>query len=382
MIGTFILAAIVFCGSYAVLRSKLTLHVNLLFAATKSVTFLLYFSIFAPNLPFTGLDDNNYLLVGRAICNTISKNDLNDILIAVFSVSNGKHILYPIFNCVTSLFPTDHYQTTVAVNAIIASYCAHIFLDIFQIISGYNHKEEFRFYAAFIVFLPDFWVWTTLLNFKEAILCTLFAYVYRNVFLRTNWSPLIIVPLLFMLFFTRYYSIVFFLPALAFVYLRRLIISCSHGKLKRKDLIFSTVIFLFIAIFIDQINYYSVNGLMLFLNGLTLDLYNLAKFLLSPLPTNINHENWYLILISVFNPILLCLYLCGLLLMITSGDVKKITLVIISITIVSFYAVIPELSGPRQRLLVSNFNYIIIAFALKYVIRKLRCFGSIYNHVS
>ena len=152
--------------------------------------------------------------------------------------------------------------------------------------------------------------------------------------------------------------------------------------MKRKDVIFFTVIFLFSVIFIDQFIYYSLNGLILFINGFTLDLYNIAKFFFSPLPTNINHDNWYLFLISVFNPILLCLYLCGLLLLIKSGDVKKITLVIISITIVLFYVVVPELNGPRQRLLVSNFNYIIMAFGLKYVIRKLRCFGNIYNYVS
>jgi len=383
MIGTFVLAAIVFCGSLTVLRSKLTLQINLLFAATKSLTFLLYFSIFSQELPFTGLDDVNYLLDGRAICHALSQSNVfSAFFIATFSISNGKHILYPIFNCLTSLLPTDHYQTSVAINAIIASFCTFIFLDIFQFIGGFKSKNDFKVYAIFISFIPEFWVWTTLLNFKEAILCSVFAYVYRNVMLRRTSEWLIVILFLIALYFLRYYSLVFFIPSFAIVYLWPGFVRLLQGKITNLNLTVLILISLFMLVFSNYIARYIYDGLFIINIMFVPDIFGIVRFLITPLPINITAESAYLFLFSAIQPMLLCLYIFGIFTMINSRDMNKIAIVMMSFTIIVFYGSLPELAGPRQRLIVSNFNYIIMAFGLQYIIKEVRRFGAIHNNIT
>lgn len=382
MIGTFILAAIVFCGSYAVLRSKVTLHVNLLFAATKSLTFLLYFSYFSDTLPFSSLDDLTYLKMGRDICTLYWNHGFDHLLHGIHSIVGGKHILYPVFNCMTSLVPADHYQTSVAINAIIASYCAYLFLDIFQITAGFNSKNEFKVFAIFILFMPEFWVWTTLLNYKEAILCTLFAYVYRSFILRRSSQWLIVLFCLVALYYLRYYALLFFVPTFAYLYLWPVCIQSLQGKVRKLDFIYIVLASFCILVFSSNIKEYVYNGLFHINNMFTPDFLGIVRFLITPLAINIHTETVYMFLFSAITPILLCLYFCGILIMITSRDANKIALVIMSVTIIVFYGSIPELSGPRQRLLVSHFNYAIMAFGLQYIMKKVCRFGAICNNIT
>lgn len=313
-------------------------------ALLKAGTFLLYFGIWFDGT-FTFLDDWAYLdLAIQMYDQNLGLFDTVGNVDALQGISGGEHYGYSLYNVYAITFFGFGYYAPVAMNIILTAFIAW---------AGANlAATEFRFndgwrklFFAFLLFHPDIFAWSNIMNGKDTLLLLLHILLLHSVSMyfrgRVTFAVILALTVCTMLSALRFYVPLLFGAALAL----SMFISAKNYSNSLKFVAAGFVLAFFILT-----DYFKLENNI---NALRADFvnpfYGAVRFMLTPIPFNTELEYSFLNIPALIHWILMPFVILGFLAMAKNpSDYEQFFLIYIMIFL-ALYSCYGELQGPRHR---------------------------------
>lgn len=333
----FLAALAVGAVGFILIVRQLSFAIALPVAAIKALVPLVYFAFFFDG-SWTLIDDVTYQLHGEELrlhYGPLSALWQEEGRAKLIELSEGRHFLYAWWNLLAQSLFGEHYYAAVFLNVLLTFF---IGLVLFALLGELGFGEGYR-RGALVFFLLhwDVLAWSSLVNLKDVLVMALIVpTVYFLVVARRQLRPM---PLLgaatglFLLTWVRYY-IPFFLVGAFVIWI------LVEGRFRWKYL------YAFLAggaILMLPLDWSALQYVQPGQIGL-----GLVRAPLTPQPWSIEDEYSFLMLPSVLHWMLFVPMVIGAMALWARGGGTRFVVVFLVLTML-FYAVVPELQGPRHR---------------------------------
>lgn len=306
-------------------------------AVIKATIPLIYFGLFFDG-SWTFIDDVTYQAHGDAL--RLDYSPLSALLqeegrAKLIQLSDGRHILYAWWNLFAQSIFGDNYYAAVFLNVLLTFFTGAV---LFRLLGELGFSRSYQRGALLFFLLHwDVLAWSSLVNLKDVLVMALIVpTIYFLVRLRARLD---LVPLLgaaaglFMLTWIRYY-IPFFLISAFVVW----ILLEARFRWKYLYAVFAGMVFLVLPLDWSALEYVRpdqiVSGLM--------------RAPLTPQPWSIENEYSFLLLPSILHWLLFLPMAIGAIALWARSAGARFVLIFV-VLMMLFYALVPELQGPRHR---------------------------------
>jgi hypothetical protein len=339
-------ATAIFFGTFVVsFYSTRWVLVSFFSAVVKTAIYLSYYgSIF--NGGFTFLDDWSYLDGGHQFLRMdIGLFNILDNWDQALRIGRGDHFLYYLHNAYAIKYFGDGYYSPVAVNiilsVIVATLGARLGRDEF-----YLNKYQSNLFYFFILFHPDILTWSNIMNGKDILVLLLHVMLLISISLllrRQTLQGLVLgLPVIFILFFLRFYVPLIFIWAL-FISHTLLVKGINFKSL---SIIIAAVLLIFFWLGLDIFNYVFDS----LLENLVNPVYGFVRILLTPIPFGTDDEYKFLDIPMLIHWILIPFVFIGFRdIWLVRKPFQRFFCAYFIIFLI-IYAVYGELQGPRHRI--------------------------------
>lgn len=289
---------------------------------------------------WTFLDDMGYLSQGiemlRLGYTPVTALTNPEGLQQLMSMSGGQHILYGWWNLLGQYLFGEHYYSAVFLNVALTFISGFFFVHILRELEF--GKQYQHLFLVFFLLQWDVLVWSSFINLKDTLIMTLTIISLLLVVKISKNIRILDLAALALVFFI-FLWIRLYIPFLILMTAGLWMLFQWHDK--RKYLLLPvaalTLYFLF----------QRYSSMLVFLQADTL-LFGLFRFPLTPQPWSIENNYSFLLLPSIFHWILFVPMLFAGWILWRRSRLTRLILIYL-IVVVFFYAIVPELQGPRQR---------------------------------
>jgi hypothetical protein len=323
------------------------------------------------NKKYSFLDDITYLT--RAVKATEENLSYVDFG-AWITLAGSSHFLYYVHNAFSVSLFGPNYVSPIILNSLI--WFLTVFLIYKNNIFDITEKEN-RYFSFFLLFSPIFLTWNSFINTKDFLVIfldvSLILYLKKITLDNFRFQSLFMILVLVMaLFFLRFYNapIIIISYFASFFLFRWFHILKAFVKLRAKVFL-PPLLGLFGVLIIYQ------NNLLMFyidnaVNNFSVDLKNIARYILGPNPLNLDERYAFLFVAESFQKIFV---LFALFFIFTR--VRNISLMVIfSYLLIIFFTIsltqLPELVGPRHRLQIDLYIHLLSFLGLLAFFRRCR----------
>jgi len=327
------------------LRRELPLSINLGISLLRVTLSIFYFGLYASTSNWHFLDDYRYLNTAKLlIYNGYNPFDIltsQQGISALFMASGGNHLLYRWWNLLAVWLFGSHYYSPCLLNIVLSVIGAIYFRRTLREL-GYSERYQ-KGYLCFFLLQWDIVAWATITNLKEPMMmCFTAAAFYYLVRLtrKVNFHDAFCLAITLILFlFVRFY-----LPILVITTLSIWIL--IEWKDKRKYLFVPVMFYLTV-----KLTQFSGGDTSSFLRPQQL-LSGLIRFPLTPQPWQIEPEYSFLLVPSCLHWFLLIPAVSAGFALWKTQSCARLLLCYLIVTMV-FFALVPEVQGPRHRVQVT-----------------------------
>ncbi len=322
--------------------------ISILVACVKSGVFLVYFGLLFDGT-YTFLDDWSYLAGGEKLLDEgVTIFNLMENWLLILNVGGGNHIVYYLYNTYAFKFFGIGYFAPVACNILLSVLIAYFGCRLAIQEFGLSRRQGKWFYL-FLLFQPDIFSWSNIMNGKDILVLLLHILLLQAValFYREKFrnSFLIAIPVIFLLFFLRFY-----VPLLFVISFVLAIVIYGRISMQRRfiylfiGLVLAWGIFLWIGIAYIQ---YAIS---LVREDFVNPFYGFIRILLTPIPFNTEVSYAFLNIPALLHWLMMPFVVLGVLSLRRRGGVFIVFFCVYIIAFMSLYAVCGELQGPRHRI--------------------------------
>lgn len=291
--------------------------------------------------PWVLLDDLTYeahayrlLQSGMSPIDLLIDGDARDQL---QMMAGGGHFLYLWWNLLAISIFGDHYFAPVLMNVGVSYLAARFFYRLIRYDLG-DQTEHCKFLFALFLIHPEILTWTSFLNLKDTLVVTLILALMCSLLtiLRGKRLKGALLSLALIYVFS---AIRFYLPALLIAAFLALVMVRMSGW-KRILILPPLLTLLYLLLPSDASLLELVKGDM-FLQGV-------VRYLLTPRPWSLEDEYSFLLVSSLVHWIMLLPAVLMIPRLWRGGDAGKLSLLFLAV-VSAFFAIVPELQGPRHR---------------------------------
>jgi len=327
-----------FLGAAAIARRWLGWGTALAVAALKVLFLLAWFGLFDTGT-VRSLDDLTYYgESSRLVASGAAPWELvTDPALAreLFVVAGGQHVGYYVWNVLALWLFGDHYWSAVFLNVVCTVVAAGALVRLMEL-AGYGPRAV-RAAAVFFLLHWDVFAWSSLLNYKDSLVLCLSAWMVlqgTRFALRPGWRPLLpLLGLSALLAFLRWYAPLLLLVALG-------VHAAFGARGRRRTALLAGALLLALVLRPIGVDASAVQP-----GGL---LPGAVRFLTTPRPWAIEPGARFLLIPAVLHWLLLPVAAWGAVGVWRRHPAARLALLWFAV-VVAFYAVVPALSGPRQR---------------------------------
>lgn len=288
------------------------------------------------------LDDISYLEAGRELVEqgynpfTIFFDPISNNHLA--AVSGGRHVLYNWWNMLAVFVMGNYYCAPVLLNLFLTVIAAYVLSSVIAYL-GFSRRYT-RWFLTFFLLHWDILTWSSLINIKDILVMflTTLLLTYGTFFFhsRARFRSLIVITFVCFLFLSiRLYIPVLYIGASACYLL-------TQTKFRQKRFFlfsFATIIFLLIPFGSGELSFLQPSYFF----------FGIFHFLLSPKPWEISPEYSFLTVAAIFH--VLWFVPLAISIVILWRDYRYARFFIwYFIICLGFYAIFPEVNGPRHRI--------------------------------
>jgi len=313
-------------------------------AIIKTSLFMFYFG-YVFDGTYTSVDDEYYLSTGQQLYQLLLEGGDKLSMHNIHAIVGGVHIAYNFLNVTGFMLFGEYYFSPIVLNIIISALAAVISVAIAKQ-QKLLRKEELKYFFFFFCLHPEILSWSTVFNGKDTLV------LFMNILLLYSVSLFLVkkykagffigIFTVFILFNLRFY--VPFLFGLSFL----IFILFSKKISLNVILLFGLMLSMFLA-FIVPWNYLSYS-FDVYKNSFINPLTGAIHFLLTPRPFFADEIHGFLNYASVFNWILMPIFIMGAYVCYKSRNKFVYFLIIYFSIFVLFYGGFYDLNGPRHRL--------------------------------
>lgn len=322
---------------FVLIVRQLSAVIALPVSVIKAAIPLIYFAMFFDG-SWTFIDDVTYQSHGEAL--RLDYSPLSALLqeegrAKLIELSDGRHFLYAWWNLFAQSIFGDNYYAAVFLNVLLTFFTGAV---LFRLLGDMGFSRSYQ-RGALVFFLLhwDVLVWSSLVNLKDVLVMALIVptiYFLIRLRIRFGLIPLLgAVAGLFVLTWIRYY-IPFFLISSFVVWI------LLEGRFRWKYLSAALAGVAFLVLLLDwsALEYVQPEQIVL----------GLMRAPLTPQPWSIEEEYSFLLLPSILHWLLFLPMVIGAIALWGRAAGARFVLVFV-VLMMLFYALVPELQGPRHR---------------------------------
>lgn len=355
---------------------RMNLGISAFVSVFKSSSFFLYFKFYF-NPEWTHVDDLTYYQNAASLLDqnwtfiSIIKKPLVDQIIMF---GGSKHILYDLFNVASQQILGSYYHSAICINIIITFLIVFIWKLIVK--SVFDDTKTIMMFCVFSLLHWDLWAWSTFVNLKDTLVLLLTSVGLLSLVYLTNKNRLLGATLMTIsilgLLLLRFYIPLFFIISYCVYFMLNVWI-----RTRRSSKIFILIIcFGAMLLGMAGIQVIFTKELSIFASKLSLPIIGIPRYLITPIPINVQHEYYFLLFPSIFHFLLAPLAAWGFYSLLCNSPKHIKLLVIYFLIMVCFYGTFSELQGPRHRVqllfFISLYQFIGLYNLVKYTLSQLK----------
>ena len=311
---------------------------------TKAGIYIFYFG-FAFDGTYTFNDDWEYIDGAQELlANNIGITNLADNWEFVMATANSRHAVYYLHNLFAFYLFGEGYFAPVALNVlltlIIAYYGAKLALVEFKM-----GKSISKLFFLFLLFHPDILAWSSIANLKDVLVLSLhvllmiaISHYLRGERLKSLWFA---VPVIFVLFFLRFYVPLLFAIALVV----GILLVDQRGRIGYLLVSFGLALLALVWIGDSGLQYSLSRLNESFVNPL----YGFIRFTLTPIPFHTEDAYAFLDIPALFHWAMIPFVLVGLIVILRMKTRFTRVFVMYLFVFIALYSAYDQLQGPRHR---------------------------------
>lgn len=341
---------------------------SIITALIKTSIFFIYFAVLFDGT-HTFLDDWSYLAGGKKLVDAgVGLFNIGENWTLLFSVGNGDHFFYYLYNAWAFYLFGESYYAPVALNVIISLLIAWLGANLARKEFGY-HKQKRKLFFIFLALHPDILAWSSVMNgkdilvlFLQIILLWSAAQYYRNMKAKALIAMLAASSILI---FLRFYIPLIFSLAFATY-------SLIHRKNKHwLQTIAGGALVITTTTWLEQDHLeYALASLN---EHFTFPVTGLIRFVLTPIPFNTEIAYSFLDIPACIHWLLFPFSLVGLLHVINFRTPFSRFFLIYLFILLGLYSSFDALQGPRHRVQIDYalavFQFSGVNLFLKYIFK-------------
>lgn len=360
-----------------------SLSVSLFSALIKAGVFLTYYGIFFDGT-FTFSDDWGYFDGGLSLLDSgVGLLNLTENWELVLATGGGDHFLYYLYNTYAFRLFGVGYYSPVALNIILTVLVAWIGSVIGEREFGFSGQWK-KIFFVYLIFHPDIFAWSNVMNGKDTLVLLMHVLLLFSVsshFIgRSGLAVVIAVPVVFALFFLRFYVPVIFLSALLVVYL--------PNMARPLVLIKWTVASFFVFYVLESMVGHLIPQAFSVLQEHPINpVIGFIHMSLTPIPFNTDASYAFLNFPSLLHWLMIPLVVYGAIVLV-NGEKKSFRtfFILYLLVFMGLYSINSELTGPRHRMQL-DFAWAVLQFIgikqfLKSLLLAKNSSGPRYSYVA
>lgn len=346
------------------------LAMSIFVALVKSGVFLAYFGILFDGT-FTFLDDWRYLEGGeKLLYEGINLFNLADDWELILSIGGGNHVLYYLYNAYAFKLFGVGYFAPVACNILLTIFIAYFGSRLAVIEFGFS-KRQGKWFYLFLLFQPDIFAWSNIMNGKDILVLLLHlfllqvvAWIYRR---QIFYALLVGMPVVMILFFLRFYVPVLFVIAF--------LLSVVLGK---REHVVSYIFYLMLAAILSGLifSWVGQGGFQYAFNSIQENFvnpfYGFVRMLLTPVPFHTESAYAFLNIPALFHWLLMPFVILGLNNLIKQRGFFVRFFIVYIFVFIGLFSVYGELQGPRHRVQLEYVFAILQFIGLMVFVKSIR----------
>lgn len=354
--------------------------ISLIVVLLKYSFFILYFSGLCYIYPVLLTDDITYFTESVEVFKKsadlsyfISEEGLG----FMGSLAGGFHFGYYIYNVIAfRMFGGPSYFAPVLLNLFFSVWGGVLFYRILRM--GGIERRFAKFAFIFFLLQWDIMSWSSFINLKDTLVLFLMtAGIYNIVKINIKRFSVIniifILVILFVLQFVRFY-IAYFLVVAAIIHW--LILRLYRIRSSWADIILKAAIFVIMPAGFYIIFTKLFSGQLAQIGDRTNVVFGAIRFLLTPVPLNIDPDYKFITIASVCHWLTLPLSAYGFYIFAKKYFITLMPLAITAILLIIFYGSFSELQGPRHRISLLGFTILLQAIGiwelLKFIVAHIK----------
>lgn len=329
---------------------------SILAAFVKSGVFLLYFGVLFDGT-FTFLDDWQYLEIGQIYYNlNVGITNLMENLEAVKESNGGEHILYSIYNVYAFRLFGIGYYAPVALNILLTILIAWFGANLAAIEFGFIDRWKKMFFA-FLLFHPDIFAWSNIMNGKDTLVLLLHILLLSAVSMYFRGRVLVALVLFFVVSMVLL-NLRFYVPVLfAFAFAANLLFMEKTPNNLR--ILFSGFSVLLVGSLLKD---FELPKMLAMIQADSLNpFYGFFSFILTPVPFGTEEHYRFLDISALIHWLLIPFVIIGVIIMLQKSSNFARFFLLYLLVFVALYSCYAELSGPRHRVQ-TDFAWAVLQF--------------------
>lgn len=357
--------------------------ISLFSAFIKSGIFFTYFGLLFDGT-FTFLDDWTYIAGGQFLLDEgVGLTNLAENWELLFVASNGDHFMYYLYNTYAFILFGVGYYAPVAINIILTVLIAWVGAIVGAREFGFEGQWK-KLFFLFLLFQPDILAWSNVMNGKDILVLLMHvllllaaSYHFEE---RNKVAFAIAVPVVWVLFFLRFYVPVIFAGALVIQYL----LTVKKGSFIVKI----TIAAIALTYVLDSaVGHLIPQALSMLQENSVNPIVGFVYMVFTPIPFNTDANYMFLDIPALLHWLMMPLVAYG---MISLARRKKtsftVFFIIYLLAFMGLYSINAELTGPRHRVQLdfawAALQFIGIKYALKSIFLSGRKLPPTYPPVS
>ena len=337
-------SAIFVCTLAACLLFRISPLLSVSYASIKAGIYLVYFNIVFDGA-YTFNDDWKYIAGAQELLSYgVGLTNILEEWEFVLATAKSQHFAYYLHNAFAFRLFGEGYFSPVALNVLLTVGVAYFGAKLASVEFNMSKKAS-RLFFLFLLFHPDILAWSSIANLKDVLvlflhvllLAAVSQYLHGQLF-KALWLGL---PVVFVLFFLRFYVPMLFVVALVATHL----LINQRWNISYLMVSFGLAVLALVLIGDSAVQYAIIRLNESFVNPL----YGFIRFVSTPIPFNAQGSYAFLNVSALIHWALMPFVLVGLVKIWRTKTQFSRFFIMYLIVFVGLYSVYGELQGPRHR---------------------------------